>query len=140
MQKSSRAAKITVSFEPHVSAVFIVDILTAPCLSGLCAPKDPDNSLPIQVDYDAYDAQVFRLPGPSRIQRSTIYRCFPASAATAGFLDQRAEQHRLPLYQDGARQRREWEEECGLCGRQLRRRGVFPRVLGRPGGAAEPGL
>ncbi|XP_023820575.1 GATOR complex protein DEPDC5 isoform X2 [Oryzias latipes] len=41
---------------------------------SLCAPKDPDNSLPIQVDYDAYDAQVFRLPGPSRIQRSTIYR------------------------------------------------------------------
>ncbi|XP_034411618.1 GATOR complex protein DEPDC5 isoform X3 [Cyclopterus lumpus] len=37
----------------------------------LCAPKDSENSLPIQVDYDAYDAQVFRLPGPSRIQRST---------------------------------------------------------------------
>ncbi|XP_026229879.1 GATOR complex protein DEPDC5 isoform X3 [Anabas testudineus] len=40
----------------------------------LCAPKDSDNSLPIQVDYDAYDAQVFRLPGPSRIQRSTNLR------------------------------------------------------------------
>ncbi|AWP04755.1 putative DEP domain-containing protein 5 [Scophthalmus maximus] len=40
----------------------------------LCAPKDSDNSLPIQVDYDAYDAQVFRLPGPSRIQRSTNFR------------------------------------------------------------------
>ncbi|KAA8587561.1 hypothetical protein FQN60_016423 [Etheostoma spectabile] len=26
------------------------------------------------VDYDAYDAQVFRLPGPSRIQRSTTFR------------------------------------------------------------------
>uniref|UniRef100_A0A7N6AV68 DEP domain-containing protein n=1 Tax=Anabas testudineus TaxID=64144 RepID=A0A7N6AV68_ANATE len=41
---------------------------------SLCAPKDSDNSLPIQVDYDAYDAQVFRLPGPSRIQRSTNLR------------------------------------------------------------------
>ncbi|XP_044074666.1 GATOR complex protein DEPDC5 isoform X1 [Siniperca chuatsi] len=40
----------------------------------LCAPKDSENSLPIQVDYDAYDAQVFRLPGPSRIQRSTNFR------------------------------------------------------------------
>uniref|UniRef100_A0A4W6ECY7 DEP domain containing 5, GATOR1 subcomplex subunit n=1 Tax=Lates calcarifer TaxID=8187 RepID=A0A4W6ECY7_LATCA len=40
----------------------------------LCAPKDSDNTLPIQVDYDAYDAQVFRLPGPSRIQRSTNFR------------------------------------------------------------------
>uniref|UniRef100_A0A8D0AUJ9 DEP domain containing 5, GATOR1 subcomplex subunit n=1 Tax=Sander lucioperca TaxID=283035 RepID=A0A8D0AUJ9_SANLU len=40
----------------------------------LCAPKDSENSLPIQVDYDAYDAQVFRLPGPSRIQRSTTFR------------------------------------------------------------------
>ncbi|XP_053293163.1 GATOR complex protein DEPDC5 isoform X5 [Pleuronectes platessa] len=39
----------------------------------LCAPKDSDNSLPIQVDYDAYDAQVFRLPAPSRIQRSTNF-------------------------------------------------------------------
>uniref|UniRef100_A0A3B3XA71 DEP domain-containing protein n=1 Tax=Poecilia mexicana TaxID=48701 RepID=A0A3B3XA71_9TELE len=41
---------------------------------SLCSPKDSDNSLPIQVDYDAYDAQVFRLPGPSRIQRSTNFR------------------------------------------------------------------
>uniref|UniRef100_A0A669BXG9 DEP domain containing 5, GATOR1 subcomplex subunit n=1 Tax=Oreochromis niloticus TaxID=8128 RepID=A0A669BXG9_ORENI len=40
----------------------------------LCVPKDCDNALPIQVDYDAYDAQVFRLPGPSRIQRSTNFR------------------------------------------------------------------
>ncbi|KAM9720335.1 GATOR1 complex protein DEPDC5 isoform 3-T3 [Menidia menidia] len=40
----------------------------------LCAPKDTDNNLLIQVDYDAYDAQVFRLPGPSRIQRSTNFR------------------------------------------------------------------
>ncbi|XP_030607511.1 GATOR complex protein DEPDC5 isoform X3 [Archocentrus centrarchus] len=40
----------------------------------LCGPKDSDNSLPIQVDYDAYDAQVFRLPGPSRIQRSINFR------------------------------------------------------------------
>lgn len=40
----------------------------------LCAQKDSDNSLPIQVDYDAYDAQVFRLPGPSRVQRSSNFR------------------------------------------------------------------
>ncbi|XP_041847252.1 GATOR complex protein DEPDC5 isoform X2 [Melanotaenia boesemani] len=40
----------------------------------LCVPKDSDNSLPIQVDYDAHDAQVFRLPGPSRVQRSTTLR------------------------------------------------------------------
>uniref|UniRef100_A0AAZ3NMU0 DEP domain-containing protein n=1 Tax=Oncorhynchus tshawytscha TaxID=74940 RepID=A0AAZ3NMU0_ONCTS len=39
----------------------------------LGAPKD-ENSLPIQVDYDAHDAQVFRLPGPSRAQRSTNFR------------------------------------------------------------------
>lgn len=43
-------------------------------LSALCASKESENSLPIQVDYDAYDAQVFRLPGPSRIQRSTNFR------------------------------------------------------------------
>uniref|UniRef100_A0A673GXU2 DEP domain-containing protein 5-like n=1 Tax=Sinocyclocheilus rhinocerous TaxID=307959 RepID=A0A673GXU2_9TELE len=41
---------------------------------SLGAPKDAENSLPIQVDYDAYDAQVFRLPGPSRAQRSTNFR------------------------------------------------------------------
>ncbi|CAG5879853.1 unnamed protein product [Menidia menidia] len=45
----------------------------------LCAPKDTDNNLLIQVDYDAYDAQVFRLPGPSRIQRSTNFRYQTAS-------------------------------------------------------------
>ncbi|XP_064164777.1 GATOR1 complex protein DEPDC5 isoform X1 [Anguilla rostrata] len=41
---------------------------------ALGAPKDSENSLPIQVDYDAYDAGVFRLPGPSRTQRSTNFR------------------------------------------------------------------
>ncbi|XP_055084696.1 GATOR complex protein DEPDC5 isoform X2 [Periophthalmus magnuspinnatus] len=40
----------------------------------LCVHKEPENSLPIQVDYDAYDAQVFRLPGPSRVQRPTHFR------------------------------------------------------------------
>ncbi|XP_043924800.1 GATOR complex protein DEPDC5 [Protopterus annectens] len=40
----------------------------------LASPKEPENALPIQVDYDAYDAQVFRLPGPSRAQRSTSFR------------------------------------------------------------------
>uniref|UniRef100_A0A2K6CIW1 GATOR1 complex protein DEPDC5 n=1 Tax=Macaca nemestrina TaxID=9545 RepID=A0A2K6CIW1_MACNE len=34
----------------------------------LGSPKESENALPIQVDYDAYDAQVFRLPGPSRAQ------------------------------------------------------------------------
>uniref|UniRef100_A0A8C5ULU8 DEP domain-containing protein 5 n=1 Tax=Malurus cyaneus samueli TaxID=2593467 RepID=A0A8C5ULU8_9PASS len=39
---------------------------------ALGAPKDAENALPIQVDYDGYDAQVFRLPGPSRAQRLTM--------------------------------------------------------------------
>lgn len=42
--------------------------------SALGAPKDAENALPIQVDYDGYDAQVFRLPGPSRAQRCTTFR------------------------------------------------------------------
>uniref|UniRef100_A0A8B9I8H1 GATOR1 complex protein DEPDC5 n=1 Tax=Anser brachyrhynchus TaxID=132585 RepID=A0A8B9I8H1_9AVES len=42
--------------------------------SSLGAPKDAENALPIQVDYDGYDAQVFRLPGPSRAQRCTTFR------------------------------------------------------------------
>uniref|UniRef100_A0A8B9LSW1 DEP domain containing 5, GATOR1 subcomplex subunit n=1 Tax=Astyanax mexicanus TaxID=7994 RepID=A0A8B9LSW1_ASTMX len=42
--------------------------------AALGAQKDSENSLPIQVDYDAHDAQVFRLPGPSRAQRSTNFR------------------------------------------------------------------
>uniref|UniRef100_A0ACB8FYG8 GATOR complex protein depdc5 n=1 Tax=Sphaerodactylus townsendi TaxID=933632 RepID=A0ACB8FYG8_9SAUR len=42
--------------------------------SSLGAPKDTENALPIQVDYDGYDAQVFRLPGPSRAQRCTTFR------------------------------------------------------------------
>ncbi|XP_029971281.1 GATOR complex protein DEPDC5 isoform X3 [Salarias fasciatus] len=41
---------------------------------SLCSSKDSDNSLPIQVDYNAYDAQVFQLPGPSRIQRTSNLR------------------------------------------------------------------
>ncbi|XP_033089241.1 GATOR complex protein DEPDC5 isoform X10 [Trachypithecus francoisi] len=36
--------------------------------TSLGSPKESENALPIQVDYDAYDAQVFRLPGPSRAQ------------------------------------------------------------------------
>uniref|UniRef100_A0A8C3PTC5 DEP domain-containing protein n=1 Tax=Calidris pygmaea TaxID=425635 RepID=A0A8C3PTC5_9CHAR len=43
-------------------------------LISLGAPKDAENALPIQVDYDGYDAQVFRLPGPSRAQRCTTFR------------------------------------------------------------------
>lgn len=41
---------------------------------ALCSPKDTESSLPIQVDYDAHDAQVFRLPGPARFQRSPNFR------------------------------------------------------------------
>uniref|UniRef100_A0A0K8RW38 GATOR1 complex protein DEPDC5 n=1 Tax=Crotalus horridus TaxID=35024 RepID=A0A0K8RW38_CROHD len=43
--------------------------------SSLGAPKETENALPIQVDYDAYDAQVFHLPGPSRVPRYTTFRC-----------------------------------------------------------------
>ncbi|XP_051021181.1 GATOR complex protein DEPDC5 isoform X4 [Acomys russatus] len=42
--------------------------------TSLGTPKESENTLPIQVDYDAYDAQVFRLPGPSRAQRLAICR------------------------------------------------------------------
>ncbi|KAF2976269.1 hypothetical protein EK904_002704 [Melospiza melodia maxima] len=42
--------------------------------ASLGAPKDAENALPIQVDYDGYDAQVFRLPGPARAQRCTTFR------------------------------------------------------------------
>uniref|UniRef100_A0A8D2PER5 GATOR1 complex protein DEPDC5 n=1 Tax=Zosterops lateralis melanops TaxID=1220523 RepID=A0A8D2PER5_ZOSLA len=42
-------------------------------ISALGAPKDAENALPIQVDYDGYDAQVFRLPGPSRAQRCSTF-------------------------------------------------------------------
>ncbi|XP_048199323.1 GATOR complex protein DEPDC5 isoform X8 [Perognathus longimembris pacificus] len=42
--------------------------------TSLGTPKESDNALPIQVDYDAYDAQVFRLPGPSRAQRLATCR------------------------------------------------------------------
>ncbi|KAM4708788.1 GATOR1 complex protein DEPDC5 isoform 2-T3 [Discoglossus pictus] len=42
--------------------------------SSLGSPKETENALPIQVDYDAYDSQVFRLPGPSRAQRTTTFR------------------------------------------------------------------
>ncbi|XP_051489541.1 GATOR complex protein DEPDC5 isoform X10 [Apus apus] len=41
--------------------------------ASLGTPKDAENALPIQVDYDGYDAQVFRLPGPSRAQRCTTF-------------------------------------------------------------------
>lgn len=46
------------------------------CISALGTPKEPENALPIQVDYDAYDAQVFRLPGPSRAQRLATCRFY----------------------------------------------------------------
>ncbi|XP_064248608.1 GATOR1 complex protein DEPDC5 isoform X2 [Passer domesticus] len=42
--------------------------------ASLGAPKDAENALPIQVDYDGYDAQVFRLPGPARAQRCATFR------------------------------------------------------------------
>uniref|UniRef100_A0A452S0S5 DEP domain containing 5, GATOR1 subcomplex subunit n=1 Tax=Ursus americanus TaxID=9643 RepID=A0A452S0S5_URSAM len=44
--------------------------------TSLGTPKESENALPIQVDYDAYDAQVFRLPGPSRAQRLATCRFF----------------------------------------------------------------
>ncbi|KAB0405292.1 hypothetical protein E2I00_009994, partial [Balaenoptera physalus] len=44
--------------------------------TSLGTPKESENTLPIQVDYDAYDAQVFRLPGPSRAQR--LATCSPS--------------------------------------------------------------
>uniref|UniRef100_A0A3Q2Y6N2 DEP domain containing 5, GATOR1 subcomplex subunit n=1 Tax=Hippocampus comes TaxID=109280 RepID=A0A3Q2Y6N2_HIPCM len=40
----------------------------------LSIQKECENGLPIPVDYDAYDSQVFRLPGPSLIQRSPTSR------------------------------------------------------------------
>ncbi|XP_073079287.1 GATOR1 complex protein DEPDC5 isoform X11 [Manis javanica] len=42
--------------------------------TSLGTPKESENALPIQVDYDGYDAQVFRLPGPSRAQRLATCR------------------------------------------------------------------
>lgn len=42
--------------------------------TSLGTPKESENALPIQVDYDAYDAQVFRLPGPSWAQHLATYR------------------------------------------------------------------
>ncbi|XP_075687794.1 GATOR1 complex protein DEPDC5 isoform X9 [Rhinoderma darwinii] len=42
--------------------------------SSLGSPKETENALPIQVDYDAYDSMVFRLPGPSRAPRTTNFR------------------------------------------------------------------
>ncbi|XP_053135498.1 GATOR complex protein DEPDC5 isoform X4 [Hemicordylus capensis] len=42
--------------------------------SSLGAAKETENALPIPVDCDGYDGQVFRLPGPSRAQRCTTFR------------------------------------------------------------------
>ncbi|XP_051829133.1 GATOR complex protein DEPDC5 isoform X2 [Antechinus flavipes] len=42
--------------------------------TSIGTPKESENALPIQVDYDAYDAQVFRLPGPARAQRLSTFR------------------------------------------------------------------
>ncbi|XP_060048727.1 GATOR1 complex protein DEPDC5 isoform X2 [Erinaceus europaeus] len=41
---------------------------------SLGTPREAENTLPIQVDYDAHDAQVFRLPGPARAQRLSTCR------------------------------------------------------------------
>lgn len=53
-------------------------------ISALGAPKDAENALPIQVDYDGYDAQVFRLPGPARAQRCTTFRWEPWECTGSG--------------------------------------------------------
>ena len=54
------------------------------CVSALGTPKESENTLPIQVDYDAYDAQVFRLPGPSRAQR--LATCRFSATRTLGWM------------------------------------------------------
>ncbi|XP_032803029.2 GATOR1 complex protein DEPDC5 isoform X2 [Petromyzon marinus] len=38
--------------------------------NGMSAAKESETSLPIQVDYEAYDAQVFKIPGSTRCNRS----------------------------------------------------------------------
>uniref|UniRef100_A0A8C7C116 GATOR1 complex protein DEPDC5 n=1 Tax=Neovison vison TaxID=452646 RepID=A0A8C7C116_NEOVI len=60
--------------------------------TSLGTPKEPENALPIQVDYDAYDAQVFRLPGPSRAQRLATCRFF--ARFTLGSVRERESHHR----------------------------------------------
>uniref|UniRef100_A0A8C2TM73 GATOR1 complex protein DEPDC5 n=1 Tax=Coturnix japonica TaxID=93934 RepID=A0A8C2TM73_COTJA len=64
------------SFTPRIKLAGRKVEVTEPYdfISALGAPKDAENALPIQVDYDGYDAQVFRLPGPSRAQRCTTFR------------------------------------------------------------------
>ncbi|KAM7326142.1 hypothetical protein ACRRTK_014620 [Alexandromys fortis] len=74
-----RTGQMSVVITPGVG-VFEVDrllmILTKQRMidNALGTPKESENTLPIQVDYDAYDAQVFRLPGPSRAQRLATCR------------------------------------------------------------------
>uniref|UniRef100_A0A8C4LT12 DEP domain containing 5, GATOR1 subcomplex subunit n=1 Tax=Equus asinus asinus TaxID=83772 RepID=A0A8C4LT12_EQUAS len=54
--------------------------------TSLGTPKESENALPIQVDYDAYDAQVFRLPGPSRAQRLATYSLLNTMSPFSRFL------------------------------------------------------
>ncbi|XP_048467648.1 GATOR complex protein DEPDC5 [Rhincodon typus] len=67
---------------------------------GASSPKESENSLPIQVDYDAYDAQVFRLPGPSRVQRPTsfsLYLFFTGPSGEAIQIHHQTRQHMAEL-------------------------------------------
>uniref|UniRef100_A0A7N8X1U7 DEP domain containing 5, GATOR1 subcomplex subunit n=1 Tax=Mastacembelus armatus TaxID=205130 RepID=A0A7N8X1U7_9TELE len=74
---TSKSQSSCSSFTPRIklaSHKFNAEKIKSSKDHALCAPKDSDSSLPIQVDYDGYDAQVFRLPGPSRIQKTTNFR------------------------------------------------------------------
>ncbi|CAL1579169.1 unnamed protein product [Knipowitschia caucasica] len=65
------------SFTPRIKLAarkFHADRMKSHREHTLCVQKEPENSLPIQVDYDAHDAQVFRLPGPARVQRPSHFR------------------------------------------------------------------
>uniref|UniRef100_S4RKY3 DEP domain containing 5, GATOR1 subcomplex subunit n=1 Tax=Petromyzon marinus TaxID=7757 RepID=S4RKY3_PETMA len=47
--------------------------------------KESETSLPIQVDYEAYDAQVFKIPGSTRCNRSLHSRCAKSSLEQKGY-------------------------------------------------------
>ncbi|XP_013864451.1 DEP domain-containing protein 5 [Austrofundulus limnaeus] len=85
---------------------------------ALSAPKDTDNSLLIQVDYNAYDTQVFLLPGPSRIQRSTNFRiCRDRETSvrkSCGSMDVRAGISSSPVRSGGPEEQRSLASDDSL--------------------------